>query len=126
MWDYGIAIDYIMCDDLHLVNVVGMDDITCDDLTYDDLNPKSVRLWDWDWWYNVWWYNVWWSNICLPKSRCVWECGIGIDDIMCVDVTCDYLHLASMTGIDDITCDDLTYDELNPDVCEIVVLGWMI
>ena len=27
---------------------------------------------------------------------------------------------------DDIICDDLTYDDLNPDVCENVVLGLMI
>ena len=50
VWDYGIGIDDIMCDDitcedLHLASVAGMDDITCDDLTYDDLNPKCVRLW---------------------------------------------------------------------------------
>ena len=32
--------DDITCDDLHLVSVAGMDDITCDDLTYDDLNPE--------------------------------------------------------------------------------------
>ena len=43
MWDYGIRIDDIMCDnitcdDLHLTSVARMDDITCDDLTYDDLN----------------------------------------------------------------------------------------
>ena len=42
-------IDYIMCDDiicedLHLASVAGMDDILCDNLTYDDLNPECVRL----------------------------------------------------------------------------------
>ena len=36
------------------------------------------------------------------------------------------LHLASMGGMDNITCADLTYDELNPDVCQNVVLGLMI
>ena len=36
----------IKCEDLHLANVAGMDDIPCDDLTYDDLNSKCVRLWD--------------------------------------------------------------------------------
>ena len=51
----------------------------------------------------------------------MWEYGIGIDDI-----TCEDLHLASITGIDDIICDDLIYDDLNPDVCENVVLGLMI
>ena len=39
-----------------------------------------------------------------------------IDDIMCGDITCEDLHLASVAGMDDITCDDLTYDDLNP-VC---------
>ena len=32
--------DDITCDDLHLANVAGMDDITCHDLTCDDLNPE--------------------------------------------------------------------------------------
>ena len=36
-----------------------------------------------------------------------------IDDIMCEDITCEDLHLASVAGMDDITCDDLTYDNLN-------------
>ena len=75
----------------------------------------------WDGWYNSWRSNVWWS-----KSKCVWDCGIGIDDIMCDDITCEYLHLPSMAGLDDIKCDDLTYDDLNPDVFEIVVLVLMI
>ena len=35
-----------------------------------------------------------------------------IDDIMCNDITCEDLHLASVAGMDDITCDDLTYDDL--------------
>ena len=55
----------------------------------------------------------------------MWECGIGIDDIMRDDIMCD-LHLASMGGMDNITYADLTYDELNPDVCQNVVLGLMI
>ena len=38
--------DDIICEDLHLASVAGMDDILCDNLTYDDLNPESVRLWD--------------------------------------------------------------------------------
>ena len=42
------------------------------------------------------------------------------------DITSEDLHLASMIGMDDKTCDDLTFDELNPDVCEIVVLELMI
>ena len=36
--------DDIICEDLHLASVAGMDDILCDDLTYDDLNPECVRL----------------------------------------------------------------------------------
>ena len=55
----------------------------------------------------------------------MWDCGIGINDIMCDDMTCEDLHLASFAGMDDITCDDLTYDNLNPDVCENVVLELM-
>ena len=38
-----------------------------------------------------------------------------IDDIMCDDITCEDLHLASVAGMDDITCDDLTYDDLYPE-----------
>ena len=45
---------------------------------------------------------------------------------MCDYITCEDLHLASMTGMDDITCDDLTYDDLNPDVYENMVLGLVI
>ena len=30
-----------------------------------------------------------------------------IDDIMCDDITCEDLLLASVAGMDDITCDDL-------------------
>ena len=36
-----------------------------------------------------------------------------IDDIMCDDITCEYLYLASVAGMDDITCDNVTYDDLN-------------
>ena len=54
------------------------------------------------------------------------EYGFGIANIMCVDVTCEYLHLASIAGMDDMTGDYLTCDELNQDVCQNVVLGWMI
>ena len=42
------------------------------------------------------------------------------------DLTSEALHLASVARMDDIICDDLTYDDLNPDVCENVVLGLMI
>ena len=38
-----------------------------------------------------------------------------IDDIMCDNITCEDLHLASVGGLDDITCDDLTCDDLNPE-----------
>ena len=55
----------------------------------------------------------------------MWDYGIGIDDIMCDDITCYDLHLASVAGMDDITCDDLTYDDGNP-VCEIMGFGLMI
>ena len=60
MWDCGIRIDDIMCDDItcedsQLASVAGMDEITCDDPTYDDLNPECVRLCYWNLWYNVWW-----------------------------------------------------------------------
>ena len=30
-----------------------------------------------------------------------------IDDIMCDDITCEHLHLASVAGMDDVTFDDL-------------------
>ena len=36
-----IICDNIICEDLHLASVAGMDDIPCD-----DLNLKCVRLWD--------------------------------------------------------------------------------
>ena len=38
-----------------------------------------------------------------------------IDDIMCDDITCEDLHLASVAGFYDISSDDLTYDDLNPE-----------
>ena len=38
-----------------------------------------------------------------------------IDDIMCNDITCEYLNLANVSGKDDIPCDNLTYDDLNPE-----------
>ena len=37
-----------------------------------------------------------------------------IDDIMCDDITCEDLHLASVAKMDDIICDDLTYDDIKP------------
>ena len=45
---------------------------------------------------------------------------------MCDDITSEDLRLASMVGMDEITCDNLTFDDLNPDVCENVVLGLTI
>ena len=54
------------------------------------------------------------------------EEGIGIEDIMYGDIICEDLHLASMAGMDNMICDDLIYDDLNPDVCENVVMGLMI
>ena len=50
----------------------------------------------------------------------MWDNGIGINDTMCDDVTCDDLHLTSVAVMDDIT-----YDDLNPE-CEIIGLGLMI
>ena len=50
----------------------------------------------------------------------MWDYRIGIDDIMCDDITCEDLHLASVAGMDDITCDDLNQE------CEILGLGLMI
>ena len=38
-----------------------------------------------------------------------------IDDVMCDDIACEDLYLASVAGMDDIPCDDLTYDDLNPE-----------
>ena len=38
-----------------------------------------------------------------------------IDHIMCDDITCEYLHLASVAGMDDITFEDQIYDDLNPE-----------
>ena len=35
-----------------------------------------------------------------------------VDDIMCGDITCEDLYLASVAGMDDIT-----YDDLNPETC---------
>ena len=64
VWDCGIGIDDITCEDIHLASVAGMDDITCDDLIYGDVNQECVILWYWDWWYNVWWYHIWRSTSC--------------------------------------------------------------
>ena len=36
-----------------------------------------------------------------------------IDDIMCYDITCEDLHLASVARMDDILCDNITYDDLS-------------
>ena len=54
------------------------------------------------------------SNICRFKSR-VCEIMGWIDDIICDDIICEQLHLASVAGMDDILCDNLTYDDLNPE-----------
>ena len=51
----------------------------------------------------------------------MWEYCIGI-----YDITCEDLHHASIVGLEAITCDDLRNDDLNPDVCENVVLGLII
>ena len=36
-----------------------------------------------------------------------------IVDIMCDNIACEDLYLASVAGMDYIRCDDLTYDDLN-------------
>ena len=36
-------IEDIMCDNIHLASVAGINDIPCDDVTYDDQNPECVR-----------------------------------------------------------------------------------
>ena len=56
----------------------------------------------------------------------MFECGNWIEGIMCDYITYEDLRLASMAGMDDITCDEVTYDDLKPDVCENVLLGFMI
>ena len=33
-----------------------------------------------------------------------------IDDIMCDDITCEYLYLASVAGMDDLIYDDLNQE----------------
>ena len=35
-----------------------------------------------------------------------------IEDIMCDNITCEDLHLASVAGMYDIASDDLLYDDL--------------
>ena len=54
------------------------------------------------------------------------QCGLGIYDKMCDDITCEDLHLARMVGMGDITCDDLPSDDLNPNEFKNMVLGLMI
>ena len=44
MWDCGIGIDDITCEDLHLASAAGMDDIICDNRTYDDPNPDVCEI----------------------------------------------------------------------------------
>ena len=46
LWDriYDIMCDDITRDDLHLVSVAGMDDMTCDDLTCDDVNSECENM----------------------------------------------------------------------------------
>ena len=38
-----------------------------------------------------------------------------IDDIMCDEITCEDLHLASGARMDYIICYDLIYNDLNPE-----------
>ena len=45
---------------------------------------------------------------------------------MCDVIIFEDLHFLSMAGMYGIICDNLIYNDLNPDVCEHVVLGLMI
>ena len=38
-----------------------------------------------------------------------------IDYVMCDEITCEDLHLASVAGMADKTCGDLTYNDPNPE-----------
>ena len=42
-----------------------------------------------------------------------------VDDILCHDITCEDLNLASVDGMDAIACDDLTYDDLNTECARL-------
>ena len=44
-----------------------------------------------------------------------------IEDIICDDMTCEELHLASVAGMHDIPCDYLTYDNLNQEFVRLWV-----
>ena len=44
-----------------------------------------------------------------------------IDYIMCDDITCEDLHLASVAGMEAITCYDITYDHLSPECVRLWV-----
>ena len=48
-----------------------------------------------------------------------------IDDIMCDDISCEDLYLASVAGIGAIACDDLTYNDQNTE-CVRLWVGLMI
>ena len=41
------------------------------------------------------------------------------DDIMCDDITCEDLYLASVVGMHDIIFDDPPYDDLNQECFKI-------
>ena len=48
-----------------------------------------------------------------------------INGIICDDITCVALELASLAVMDDIPCDGLTYDDINPEYVRLWD-GWMI
>ena len=48
-----------------------------------------------------------------------------IDNIMCDDITCVGLHLASVAGMEDIPCDNPIFDDLNPEYVRLWN-GWTI
>ena len=58
------------------------------------------------------------------KIQSVWDFGIGIEDIMCDDITCEDLHLPSVTGMYDITCEYQTFDDLNPECVSLWYWDW--
>ena len=45
-----------------------------------------------------------------------------IDDIMCDNITCEDLHLASVARMDDIAFDNLTYDDLNLECVRLLTI----
>ena len=74
--------DDIICEDLHLSSVAGMDDITCDYLTYDDLNPECEIIGRID--------DIMCDDITCEELRLA--SVVGVDDKICADLTYDDLN----------------------------------